>query len=193
MKRILLLLILVPLFSYSFADIANPDQFAQDIKFTNLDEFPDYQFYYLYKQYGYDRGYRVSSERQVLLKNNEVYETSSRYGAVRIYACQRKKRNKDKMRKGKYCFHSEEEIGGNGSWRGEDPNKVAVYEVEKLEEGIITLKRIGGPEGNAGNEEYRGTLPLNNPWYKFLLPGLCLSALVGFFLIRRRKATQRTA
>lgn len=187
MKRILLFTLLISLCGFAHADLAVPGRFSQKIKLVNLDEYPEYEFYFMYANYSYNYGYTVSSEDEVVLENGMEYETSSRYRPAKIYARHHKKKNKRK-----YFHHSEEGIGGYGMMGEGDDAPVVTYKIASMKEGIITLERVPDFEGLEKSEvsEYKGGLETEMQWYFWLLPSLCLVTLVGFFLYRaKRKAT----
>ena len=204
MKRILVLALILTSASTLFADIAQPDRFSQDIKIINLDEYPDYEFYFMYAYYHYDMGYQISHEEERVMENGKAYETSSRYNPVQIYA-----RHKKKKKNRQYFHHSEESIGGSKYEGRGDDDKVATYRIRSMHEGIITLERVKlmedgdsfhivpkgesdpGPTSPDEQKAYQGKLAKEMSWYFWLLPSICLVSLVGFFLLRARK--NRTA
>ena len=166
------------------ADLARPrNHFNQKIKITNLEDFPEYEFYFMRSNYRWDKKRGHSEQEQVFMESNKAYDTGEDGASVRIYA-----RLKAKKRRKKYYHKTQEFLGGKKSFSDEDIESCAVYKIEGLQNRVIQVSRMEEPEGNSQPKqgEYRGELSGNMTWYFWLLPSLCLISLAGFFLYRAR-------
>lgn len=184
-----------------FADIAQPNQVPCYIRVTNLDQFPEYEFYIKYNHsYYYNRGYRPGGTREVILENNKDQSTGQRYSRSKIYARLRTSEvhpdsamatdSLDTTAVPSQIFETEEYLGGSTT-SSLMTHLTEVYEIISLDSGVIHIKKVQSIKGDQKKEKKikRGQTVTAGPanWYYWVLPSICLAALAGFFLFRMKK------
>lgn len=172
----------------AWADIANEDEVDVKIELMNGAKFPSFEFYIRYQSYKYDMGYQPDGLTDVVLEAGKPTETGQRGDKSLLYA--RDKNGRE--------YVSQEELGGVVTDRGVN---VGYYldqiEVVSLKKGVLKFKKVRKIIGtnNEVLEILKGDVSGGGKvsWMFILVPIVCLTGLVAFFILRRREGGKTTA
>lgn len=185
MKKLGFLLALLCMFvgnSAVWADIATRDEVEVKVELMNAARFPSFEFYIRFQGYHYDMGHKPDSLVDVVMEPGKAISTGQRGARSFLYA-----RDKNGRK-----YVSKKEIGGMTTERGVDVSHyVDQIEVISLRKGelkfkVVARKRMGhnGEVMEILKGDVSGGGKVN--WIVVLIPIICLSGLVAFFLLRRK-------
>lgn len=165
-----------------WADIATRDEVSVKVELMNGARFPSFEFYIRYQSYHYDMGYQPDPLTDVVLEAGKPIETGQRGARSFLYA-------RDKKSGRQYA--SKKEIGGTIAERGVDVSHyVDQIEVLSLRKGEVKFKVVARKRMNHNGEVMeilKGDVTGGKAnWLMILVPIICLSGLVAFFLLRRK-------
>jgi hypothetical protein len=194
MRKSLLFILMFAATAFSaVADVVEPGQIERAFKITNLSDFPQYKFYFMYTDFYYDQGYQPGGVTQTWIEQDSVYYTSDREASSHLYAV-----NSDGTED---VWESEATVGGGDFVPSEDISTVIdVIRITSVEGRVIKFKverEIYVYNDGTTKEKKTGKRKLNflafgsggggNPtWLFWLLPTVSLLALGGFWLWRRK-------
>ncbi len=165
------------------ADVVTEGEITVTFRITNLNEFSDYQFFFLHQGYTYDEGWREGDIDTVFMEDGGQYSGGREGDKSYIFA-----RNKVTGQ----IMRSDMQLGGkefreNAKYR----TVLQDYSVSGIEGGVVVLK-----EGKKLKPDSKGEFaePENDGfwhgfgWMYWLLPLVCLVSLLAFFILRKRPA-----
>ena len=168
----------------AWADVANEGEVDVKVELINGKDFPGFEFFIRYQNYHYDMGYQPDGLTDIVLEPGLVTETNGRGDQSLLYARDEKGNE----------FVSKTEVGGVDSDFG--PN-VAYYldqiEVISVKNGEIKFK-IAARKKMSGDDKVLKIIKGDvsdgemSTWLIILVPIFCLTGLVAFFVLRRRKS-----
>jgi len=86
MKKITFTLFFAFLSIFSYADLIIPGEIARTFSISNIDSFPNYQFFYTFYEYSYNRGYHRNEGVVKKLEANQLYRADTKFGTTQIFA-----------------------------------------------------------------------------------------------------------
>jgi len=164
-----------------------PGQVNKGFAITNIDSFPEYDFYYLFVPYTYNRGYVAGTPDTIAIAQGQTYQGGSRPTQVLIYASSKDGKGKTRV--------SELMLSGMGESANPDAQSwTEYYRVDRVTRKKVVLELVrdevyppskdnglNQPEG-AKNPTQRGMVGGESLWFSLL--GLLL---VGAGLLGRAR------
>jgi hypothetical protein len=186
MKNLRFLVVILLMFvgtNAVWADIATRDEVEVKVELMNAARFPSFEFYIRFQGYHYDMGHKPDALVDVVMEPGKAISTGQRGARSFLYA---------REKNGGRQYVSKKEIGGMTAERGVDvAHYVDQIEVLSLRKGevkfkVVARKRMGhnGEVMEILKGDVSGGGKVN--WIVVLIPIICLSGLVAFFLLRRK-------
>lgn len=172
------------------ADVVTEGEVDIRFRITNLDDYPEYEFYVMYQTYHYDEGYQPGDVIETLIEANKVHQAGERGSKSALYA--RKKGDKNGP-----VFESNVLLGGD-KIISDYKARAIIEEIEitSVEDGKVEFKvedrflmYDNGKEKrfkNAG--AILGVELFGVDLGYIVLPLVCLIGLVVFFMLRKKKS-----
>ena len=171
-------LLFIHLFFSSYADVAIEGQVERRIRVTNIKDFPDFEFFFMYDEYVYDMGYHAIDPRKVIIVQDSIYSTGDRFSSAYLQA----------ISKNDIEAKTENELGGSAqTGNGSVQYLVDDIKILKIENGIIYYKVLKTTKGKYGENFLPFTEEIKNGpgfWLMLILPAACLLSLIAFFIFR---------
>lgn len=187
-KAVLFLFVLLSGFTAN-ADVVEPGEVDINFKVINLEQFPEYKFYYYYQTYYYEYGYQAGDLLRNELLQDSVVMGGSRGDHTYIEAVDSS---------GKVVAESDREIGGQAYGQPESVSYLLqVIEIERIKDGVIhykitKTKKVKGWGNDAAEEDLLPGFWDNNRWILYgLVPAMAAIGLFFLFLKRITLAKKR--
>lgn len=174
---------------FSHADVVEPGEVDINFKVTNLDQFPDYTFYYYYQTYYYEYGYQTGELIRRELRQDSLCSGGSRGDQTYLEAVNAE---------GDVVAESDHELGGMAYGQPDNVSYLLqIVEIEKIEEGVIHYKivkqkKVKGWGKDSEEEDLVPGFWDQHPWILYgLVPALAVLGLFALFLMRFLQAKNR--
>lgn len=191
MKKAALFLALISLLSgRAMADIVTEGEFDIRFEVINLDEFPDYEFFFDFQTYYYEYGYQKGEIKQIDIEPGTNYVADERGGQTYLQARSLSAEFDDAK--------AEAPVGGVTYDSDEDISTITqLVRITKVEDGVIHFEIVntiyeyidGAIRKLDGDiDVFGGGLSGGNRWMLYaLLPAIALLSILMLIFMRRKR------